>query len=165
MTDSGGPVAEDQTQHEFYWSSEAEPHSQRRREILSKYGPQVRALYGYDNRTAVQVRPTSRPDTALHNAHASRLPPPSAWQRDVWRRPVGLRYTWGQFGGSAAFSLSAKLRMACNGCRPSAAATMCSSTTIPDVLRHWLLNCSVNTLWRRWARLAALPSRNRLSWL
>ena len=57
MTDSGGPQAEDQTQHEFYWSAEAEPHSQRRREILAKYGPQVRALYGYDNRTAVQVRP------------------------------------------------------------------------------------------------------------
>ena len=93
MTDSGGPVAEDQTQHEFYWSAEAEPHSQRRREILSKYGPQVRALYGYDNRTAVQVRPTSRPYTATKNVSAGLLPPPSAWQRDGWRRPVGLRYT------------------------------------------------------------------------
>ncbi len=60
MTDSRGPEPEGHTQHEFYWSAEAEPHSQRRREILAKYGPQVRALYGYDNRTAVQVRPALR---------------------------------------------------------------------------------------------------------
>ena len=64
MTDSEGPQLEGDTQHEFYWSAEAEPHSQRRREILAKYGPQVRALYGYDNRTAVQVRPASGPYTA-----------------------------------------------------------------------------------------------------
>ena len=43
--------------HEFYWSESAEPHMQRRREILAKYGPQVRALYGHDVMTAVQVRP------------------------------------------------------------------------------------------------------------
>ena len=43
--------------HEFYWSEAAEPHMQRRREILAKYGPQVRALYGHDVMTAVQVRP------------------------------------------------------------------------------------------------------------
>ena len=60
MTDSRGPEPEGHTQHEFYWSAEAEPHSQRRREILAKYGPQVRALYGYDNRTAVQVRSALR---------------------------------------------------------------------------------------------------------
>lgn len=42
--------------HEFYWSESAEPHTQRRREILAKYGPQVRALYGHDASTAVQVR-------------------------------------------------------------------------------------------------------------
>ena len=40
---------------EFTWVTDAEPHSTRRREILSKYGDRVRALYGYDNSTAVQV--------------------------------------------------------------------------------------------------------------
>lgn len=39
----------------FHWSQGGEPHSQRRREILAKYGDQVRKLYGYDNRTAYQV--------------------------------------------------------------------------------------------------------------
>ena len=44
-----------QAEHEFNWVTNAEPHATRRREILDKYGPQVRALYGYDNWTAVQV--------------------------------------------------------------------------------------------------------------
>lgn len=42
--------------HEFNWVTSAEPHATRRKAILAKYGPQVRALYGYDNWTAVQVR-------------------------------------------------------------------------------------------------------------
>lgn len=41
---------------EFHWVTDAEPHSTRRREILSKYGDKVRALYGYDHSTAVQVQ-------------------------------------------------------------------------------------------------------------
>ena len=40
---------------EFYWAADAEPHSRRRREILDKYGDKVRALYGFDHSTAVQV--------------------------------------------------------------------------------------------------------------
>ncbi|KAK9914834.1 hypothetical protein WJX75_001152 [Coccomyxa subellipsoidea] len=40
---------------EFHWVTDAEPHSTRRRAILSKYGDKVRALYGYDHSTAVQV--------------------------------------------------------------------------------------------------------------
>lgn len=58
VTNMGAPdrVGDAKEPHEFYWSEEAEPHSQRRREILAKYGPQVRALYGNDTKTAVQVR-------------------------------------------------------------------------------------------------------------
>lgn len=48
-------VAELAPKDRFYWSQGGEPHSQRRREILAKYGDQVRKLYGYDNRTAHQV--------------------------------------------------------------------------------------------------------------
>jgi sphingolipid delta-4 desaturase len=45
----------EQPQHEFHWTESAEPHSARRKELLQKYGPQIRALYGYDARTAYQV--------------------------------------------------------------------------------------------------------------
>ena len=57
VTNMGAPdrAGDEKEPHEFYWSEEAEPHSQRRREILAKYGPQVRALYGHDTSTAVQV--------------------------------------------------------------------------------------------------------------
>ena len=79
MTDSRGPEAEGHTEHEFYWSAEAEPHSQRRREILAKYGPQVRALYGYDNRTAVQVR------SALRSRYGASL-----WRLRAVAASVGL---------------------------------------------------------------------------
>ena len=41
--------------HEFHWTQSSEPHSQRRREMLAKYGPQIRQLYGYDHWTAYQV--------------------------------------------------------------------------------------------------------------
>lgn len=40
---------------DFHWVTNAEPHHSRRRAILDKYGDQVRALYGYDHSTAVQV--------------------------------------------------------------------------------------------------------------
>ncbi|KAI3426432.1 hypothetical protein D9Q98_008800 [Chlorella vulgaris] len=39
----------------FLWVSSGEPHSIRRREILAKYGDQIRKLYGYDHATAWQV--------------------------------------------------------------------------------------------------------------
>lgn len=39
----------------FMWVNSGEPHGMRRREILSKYGEQVRKLYGYDHSTAWQV--------------------------------------------------------------------------------------------------------------
>lgn len=40
----------------YLWITNGEPHSIRRREILSKYGNEVRKLYGYDYRTGIQVR-------------------------------------------------------------------------------------------------------------
>lgn len=39
----------------FLWVSSGEPHAIRRRELLSKYGEQIRKLYGYDHATAYQV--------------------------------------------------------------------------------------------------------------
>jgi len=39
----------------FLWATNGEPHMIRRREILAKYGDQVRKLYGADVRTAIQV--------------------------------------------------------------------------------------------------------------
>lgn len=42
-------------QDDFFWVDSNEPHAQRRKAILAKYGKQVRKLYGYDNRTAYQV--------------------------------------------------------------------------------------------------------------
>lgn len=39
----------------FDWTTSVEPHAARRRAILAKYGPQVRALYGTDAWTGVQV--------------------------------------------------------------------------------------------------------------
>ena len=39
----------------FLWVSSGEPHAIRRRELLSKYGDQIRKLYGYDHATAYQV--------------------------------------------------------------------------------------------------------------
>lgn len=42
-------------QHQFYWSQGGEPHVLRRKQILAKYGDQVRKLYGYDHSTAVTV--------------------------------------------------------------------------------------------------------------
>lgn len=45
----------EQPLHEFHWTETAEPHSARRKELLQKYGPQIRALYGHDARTAYQV--------------------------------------------------------------------------------------------------------------
>ena len=43
-------------QDEFFWVDSNEPHAQRRKAVLAKYGNQVRKLYGYDNRTAYQVK-------------------------------------------------------------------------------------------------------------
>jgi Sphingolipid Delta4-desaturase (DES) len=47
---------EDEEQRDFHWTDTAEPHSARRRAMLQKYGPQIRALYGNDPWTAYQVR-------------------------------------------------------------------------------------------------------------
>lgn len=60
----------------FYWSQGGEPHSQRRREILAKYGDQIRKLYGYDNRTAYQVESWSVIPIVLFNI----LTLPPLWQ-------------------------------------------------------------------------------------
>ena len=43
-------------EEQFFWVDSNEPHAQRRKAVLAKYGNQVRKLYGYDNRTAYQVR-------------------------------------------------------------------------------------------------------------
>ena len=47
---------------EFFWVTNAEPHHSRRRAILDKYGDKVRALYGYDHSTAVQVQSPPKVD-------------------------------------------------------------------------------------------------------
>jgi len=44
----------------FHWVTNGEPHAIRRREILSKYGKEVRKLYGYDKRTAYQASDRER---------------------------------------------------------------------------------------------------------
>eukprot|EP00887_Chlorella_sp_A99_P004329 scaffold15.g4329.t1 len=36
----------------FHWVASGEPHMIRRRELLAKYGDQIRKLYGYDHQTA-----------------------------------------------------------------------------------------------------------------
>lgn len=43
---------EDPVGQKFHWVTSGEPHAMRRREILAKYGPEVRKLYGYDHKTA-----------------------------------------------------------------------------------------------------------------
>jgi Sphingolipid Delta4-desaturase (DES) len=48
-------------EHEFYWSPNGEPHSKRRKELLAKYGDQIRPLYGNDPWTGYQVRETAWP--------------------------------------------------------------------------------------------------------
>lgn len=42
-------------EEQFFWVDSNEPHAQRRKAVLAKYGNQIRKLYGYDNRTAYQV--------------------------------------------------------------------------------------------------------------
>lgn len=49
----------------YLWVTNGEPHSIRRREILNRYGAQIRKLYGYDYRTGLQVR-TLHWSTPLH---------------------------------------------------------------------------------------------------
>jgi hypothetical protein len=43
---------EDPVGQKFHWVTSGEPHAMRRREILAKYGSEVRKLYGYDHKTA-----------------------------------------------------------------------------------------------------------------
>jgi hypothetical protein len=47
---------EDPVGQKFHWVTSGEPHAMRRREILAKYGSEVRKLYGYDHKTAWVVR-------------------------------------------------------------------------------------------------------------
>jgi hypothetical protein len=51
-------VLKTETGKRFHWVANGEPHSIRRKEILAKYGDQIRKLYGYDHKTAWQVRRT-----------------------------------------------------------------------------------------------------------
>ena len=46
--DSSSKMPATDSKYAFEWSATAEPHATRRREILAKYGPAVRALYGPD---------------------------------------------------------------------------------------------------------------------
>ena len=57
---------------EFHWTDTAEPHSARRRAMLQKYGPQIRALYGNDPWTAYQASEGnfSTQDLLLQNNHS-----------------------------------------------------------------------------------------------
>lgn len=43
---------DDPVGQKFHWVTSGEPHAMRRREILAKYGSEVRKLYGYDHQTA-----------------------------------------------------------------------------------------------------------------
>ena len=51
----------DPTGQKFHWVTNGEPHAIRRREILSKYGSEVRKLYGYDHQTAWVVSTVNNP--------------------------------------------------------------------------------------------------------
>ena len=55
----------------FHWVTNGEPHAIRRREILAKYGSEVRKLYGYDHRTAYIV---SRPSHHTFSIFFTRAP-------------------------------------------------------------------------------------------
>ena len=57
MARRAGGMGASAAEHDFHWVADAEPHARRRKEILAKYGEQVRALYGYDVSTAYQARP------------------------------------------------------------------------------------------------------------
>jgi hypothetical protein len=59
-----GPTAK-----KFHWVSNGEPHAIRRREMLSKYGPQIRKLYGYDHSTARQVQANAHAHTHAPHHH------------------------------------------------------------------------------------------------
>ena len=50
----------DAQDRDFFWVTNAEPHYTRRRQILAKYGPQVRKLYGTDISTAWQASKAAR---------------------------------------------------------------------------------------------------------
>lgn len=49
---TGDAILETDAGKTYYWVTNGEPHAIRRREILAKYGSEVRKLYGYDMRTA-----------------------------------------------------------------------------------------------------------------
>lgn len=70
----------------YHWVTNGEPHSLRRREILDKYGDQIKKLYGYDHATAWQV--------SSGGGLGSRM-----WSRG--RRGGGARSSWVAVGGGA----------------------------------------------------------------
>lgn len=71
-----GAAAEE---NKFYWVPDAEPHARRRRQMLAKYGDQVRALYGYDVSTAYQARPATGAEETARLVQTTVAPPSCNW--------------------------------------------------------------------------------------
>lgn len=78
---------------DFFWVTNAEPHYTRRRQILAKYGPQIRKLYGTDISTAWQVSTAASTDTA------------SCWT-DCWKGDIPAAAA---LGGADTLSLAVQV--------------------------------------------------------